>query len=110
MRVIEKKMLEAIKAKKDWMLDNTAVNYISAQESGNPYGSRSEVFLHGNHIATYWHGDTAKGIDTTGAGNAEVNVRTLQRWPSPTTKSRLRALGVSVYTRKGVTYLNDKAI
>lgn len=39
-----------------------------------------------------------------------VNKSTLEQWPSNTTKSRLRALGCNVYTKKGVTYLNDESI
>jgi hypothetical protein len=35
---------------------------------------------------------------------------TLSRWSTNTTKSRLRALGANVTTRKGVTYLNNVAI
>jgi hypothetical protein len=101
MRKIEKQMLDAISSKADkWVNNNTAVFYISANESGNPFGSRSEVFLHGNHIADYWHE----------SGSLEVNSRTLAKWPTPTTKSRLRALGANVATRKGVTYLDNVAI
>lgn len=94
-------MLHAISSKADkWVNNNTAVFYISANESGNPFGSRSEVFLHGNHIADYWHE----------SGSLEVNSRTLAQWSTPTTKSRLRALGANVATRKGVTYLDNVAI
>jgi hypothetical protein len=102
MRKIEKQMLSAIHAKVDkWMNDNTAVFYISASESGNPNGSRSEIYLHGNLIAEYWH-DAPQPL--------EVDTITLARWSTPTTKSRLRALGANVATRKGVTYLNNEAI
>ena len=38
-----------------------------------------------------------------------TNTDTLRRYPTNTTKSRLRALGVNVTTRKGVTYLGDGA-
>ena len=101
MRKIEKQMLNAISSKVDkWMNNNTSVFYVSAMESGNPFGARSEVFLHGNHIADYWHE----------SGSLEVNSRTLAQWSTPTTKSRLRALGANVATRKGITYLNDVAI
>ena len=57
------------------------------------------VFLHGNHIADVW-----------ALGFVSVNQDTLRRWSTPTTKSRLRALGANVSTRKGVTYLNNVAI
>jgi hypothetical protein len=101
MRKIEKQMLNAISSKVDkWMNNNTSVFYVSAIESGNPFGARSEVYLHGNHIADYWHE----------SGSLEVNSRTLAQWSTPTTKSRLRALGANVATRKGITYLNNVAI
>jgi hypothetical protein len=102
MRKIEQQMLTAIHNKTEkWISDNTAVFYISANESGNPFGSRSEIYLHGNLIAEYWHDEKAP---------LAVNRNTLARWSTNTTKSRLRALGANVTTRKGVTYLNDSAI
>lgn len=100
MRKIEKQMLDAISQRKDFKLDNTAVFFISSNESGNPHGSRSEVFLHGNHIANHWHD----------SGQIEVNSRTLAQWPTPTTKSRLRALGANVTTKKGQTFLDGVSI
>lgn len=93
MRKIEQQMIRAIHAKKDWIGDNTSV---FLETAGNPFGPRSEIYLHGNHIADYWHN----------SGELDVDERTLARWPSNTTKSRLRALGANVYTKKGVTYLN----
>ena len=101
MRKIEKQMLEAVKSKtSSWVSDNTAVFYISATESGNPHGARSEIYLHGNHIADYWHD----------SGALEVDRRTLAAWPSVTTKSRLRALGADVTTKGGQTFLDGKLI
>ena len=99
MRVIEKQMLKAIEARKDWHGANTAVHYLSAQETGNPHGSRAEVYLHGNHIADYWYGS---GI--------EVNKDTLFRWPTPTTCSRLRALGVRVNVLRGIPHIDGQPI
>jgi hypothetical protein len=93
MRKIEKLMIEAIKNKTNWSLDNTIVQYCSVADT-------SAVFLYSNHIGTFMH--LYKGFRT--------DLVTLSRWHSPTTKSRLRALGVNVYTKKGVTYLNDKAV
>jgi hypothetical protein len=102
MRKIEQQMISAIHSKVEkWMNNNTAVFYISANESGNPHGSRSEIYLHGNLIAEYWH-DAEQPL--------EVDTVTLSRWSTNTTKSRLRALGANVSTRKGVTYLNNVAI
>jgi len=101
MRKIEKAVLAAVQNKQDFRLSNTTVYFISASESGNPHGSRSEIYLHGNLIAEYWH-DQPEPL--------AVDVKTLARWSTPTTKSRLRALGANVATRKGVTYLNNQPI
>ena len=91
MRLIEKKMNQAINSKSDWFKDNTRVRYSASDNT-------SHVRLFGNHIAYYDH------------TNDEIvcNARTLAEHPTNTTKSRLRALGVDVYTRKGITYLNGK--
>ena len=89
MRVIEKKMVEAIQQGRNFTLDNTHVK-IDA--------NTAHVFLHGNHIASVTH------------GNVRVNVNTLRAYPTPTTKSRLRALGVDVYTKNGITFLNGEEI
>lgn len=100
MRKIETLMWQAINNRTFWKLGNTAVDYIGGPGESNPYGPRSEVFLHGNHIATFWH-DTQQ---------VEVNERTLCNWPTPTTKSRLRALGVNVCTRNHTTFLDGVAV
>lgn len=89
MRVIEKKMLNAIEQGRNFTLDNTHVK-IDA--------NTAHVFLHGNHIASVTN------------GNVRVNVNTLRAYPTPTTKSRLRALGVNVYTKNFVTFLNGEEI
>lgn len=101
MRKIEQQMKQAIINRSDkWVNSNTAVFYISANESGNPHGARSEIFLHGNHIADYWHNTTVLDVD----------LKTLQQWPSKTTKSRLRSLGANITTKNNVTFLNGVAI
>lgn len=92
MRKIEQQMNRAISQKIDFFKDNTQVTY-------NLNSNCSIVSLHGNEIAVYWHG---KGL--------EVNEKTLSLWPTNTTKSRLRALGVNVTTKKGVTYLNGEVV
>lgn len=104
MRKIEQKMVEAAFGKKSVNLGNTSVVY--EPEIDTPLHSRMEtsrVFLHGNHIATIIH-------DPKYAGRVVVNKETLRNWPSVTTKSRLRAMGVDVTTKKGVTYLDGVAI
>jgi hypothetical protein len=91
MRKIEQQMLNAISTRKSWQGGNTTV---SIRDDNSV-----SVFLHGNHIADVW-----------ALGFVSVNQDTLRQWSTPTTKSRLRALGANVTTRKGVTYLNDSAI
>ena len=93
MRVIESKMLRAINSRNNFALDNTSVHYIKDCDY-------SEVYLHGHMIAIKYH-----NTDKT-----EVNIRTLANWPTRTTKSRLRALGANVTTKKGVTYLDGVAV
>jgi hypothetical protein len=91
MRKIEQQMLNAISTRKSWQGGNTTV---SIRDDNSV-----SVFLHGNHIADVW-----------ALGFVSVNTDTLARWSTNTTKSRLRALGANVTTRKGVTYLNNVAI
>lgn len=98
MRKIEQQMLNAIESKRNWSLDNTLVHIENG--GGNPFGLRAEIYLHGNHIADYWYNDKQLDVDT----------RTLIDWNTRTTKSRLRALGAKVATRKGIIYLNNVAI
>lgn len=91
MRTIESKMLAAIQnSKADWSLDNTRVMAIVGG---------FEIQLHGNRIAT---------VDEY--GDVRVDVKTLKNWPSNTTKSRLRALGVRITQKKGILYIDGKAI
>lgn len=93
MRKIEKEMLTAIIARKNWSKDNTRVERHTRQD-GKPL---MLVFLHDNQIATI-------GGDVDERRNVCI---TLAGWNTPTTRSRVsrilcelgKALGVS--TRKG---------
>lgn len=87
MRKIEQDMLRAIRNNENRVLGNTYVN---------PVIGAVQVWLHGNHIA-----------DVTDSG-VVVNVGTLRRWPTRTTLSRLRALGVDVRVRNHVVYLDGR--
>ena len=89
MRKIEQQMVNAIQAGKSWQSGNTQVVTVRGA---------SGVYLFGQHIATVEDGDV------------RVNPVSLAQYPTVTTKSRLRALGVNVSTRQGVTYLDGKAI
>jgi len=92
MRKIEKDMIRAIMNGKNWSSANTTVLI---------NGDDAEIYLHGHHIAT------AKGCLPL---ELEVNIDTLARFPTATTKSRLRALGANVYTRNFVTYLDGEEV
>ena len=95
MRKIEKDMNHAIAAGlRTWKSGNTSVETAS--------NDCRRVYLHGHHIATVY--------PTAGGFGVKANKETLRNWPTATTKSRLRALGVNVHTRAHVTYLNDEAI
>ena len=86
MRSIEQQMNSAIKARKDWYLDNTTVMRGDALSS---------VFLYGHQIAIV--------LDN---GDIHVNRAVLERWPTNTTISRLRALGADVQVRNRCVMLN----
>ena len=92
MRKIEQLMNNAIHTQKRWSLQNTIVSPID--------DTNVAVYLHGHEIA----------IVNTYNGFVMTNIDTLRRYPTNTTKSRLRALGANVATRKGITYLNNVAI
>ena len=86
MRKIEKVMLSAISERRNWKFDNTEVV---------KYSDGMGVFLFGNHIAT------------VGGKDVEVNKDTVRAWPSNTTLSRLRVLGVSVRRVNGEIRFDD---
>jgi len=98
MRKIEKEMKKAIRQRSNWSSSNTMVRV-------DPDTNKSMVYLHGNHIAT---------VDNVLSGwgwySVVVNEETLSEHPTRTTKNRLRALGVDVYTKAGTVYLDGSPI
>lgn len=80
MRKVEKQMLEALKAGKNFSQSNTVV-----KENG-------EVYLHGNLIAIYNRKD----------GTSEFS---LAGFPTATTRSLLRALGIRIFQKKWEQYI-----
>lgn len=84
--------MQAINERKSWHGSNTSVSPIDDVNCA--------VFLHGNHIADV----------NSRTGFVMVNANTLRRWPTATTKSRLRALGAKVSTKNHVTYLDGEAV
>jgi hypothetical protein len=81
MRKIEQAMCLAVGQKRNWKDANTRVDYHNDEN-----GETAEVYLHGNHIGTYVYKQV----------QFYVNGSTLAKWPTRTTKSRLRALGAKV--------------
>ena len=95
MRQIEKQMNFAVSNKGNFKKANTEVSY-------NENTNCSQVYLHGNHIATYCHNTQALKMSSCG-------------YETVTTKSRLNALltelktGCTVFQRKFIWYLcNDR--
>ena len=72
MRKVERQMNQAIRGQRNWSGSNTTV-------FTTDNGLESTVYLHGNHIATYFHYDRVLQLFDGG-------------WQSNTTKSRLNAI------------------
>ena len=98
MRLIEKEMNLAVQNGRSWGKDNTRVECMPIYR-----GYVADVFLHGHPIAEIV---CRAGCDDI----VNVNVDTLVTWPTRTTMSRLRALGVDVCTRKGTVVLDGKPL
>ena len=81
MRKIEQQMCLAIGQKRNMWVDNTRVEY-----HNDAHGETAEVYLWGNHLGTYRYNQV----------KFFVNDETYAKWPTRTTKSRLRALGVNM--------------
>lgn len=91
MRKIEQEMLNAIKARKTWTGADTQV--IKGDND------TLSIRLHGNTIA--W---------VLKDGSIKVSKPVLYHWPTRTTCSRLRALGVNVSIRNGAPYLDGQRL
>jgi len=90
MRKIEQQMVNAIKSHTSFSSGNTQVS-IDA--------NTAHVFLHGNHIASVVNNNKVM-----------LNLNTLKQYPTNTTKSRLRALGVNICTKQGVIFIDGKEV
>ena len=90
MRQIEKNMANAINAGRTWNDGNTAVNCrpLSWSNFGGVLdGERARVYLHGNLICVVYK-DGRRAYSSTG-------------WNTPTTRSRLQALGLDCRIYRG---------
>jgi len=101
MRKIEKQMIQAIRAKRNWKSGNTEVVQVRDYLHGINY---ADIYLHGNHIATA----TPDTWDTY--PHAKPNRDTFRYWPTATTRSRLRALGVNASIKNYCAVLDGMAL
>mgnify|MGYP003630141075 CR=1 FL=1 len=104
MRKIEAEMIAAIQAGNTFLKDNTEVRavHVLGETEADDFEVMN-VYLHGNEIASVFHAGTPDECTT-------VDLGTLRRWPTRTTMSRLRALGVDVCTRKGEVLIDGVAL
>lgn len=96
MRKIEENMLNAVKARRNWQGDNTSVSVMPADGRNR---LTMFVYLYGNLIAS-----------TDAQGVVKPYPPTVRRWPTVTTLSRLRALGVDVRKHKGQVLVDGEPI
>ena len=101
MRKIEREMIKAIRDGRNWKSGNTEVVQVRDYLHGINY---AYIYLHGNHIATA-HPNTWDRYP-----HAEPKRRTFANWPTATTRSRLRALGVNASIKNGCAVLDGMAL
>lgn len=93
MNKIEQDMCEVVIQKRDMSKGNTCVIYVPASHA-------SGVFLHENHLGNFMH-DTGEFV---------TNTDTLREFPTVTTISRLKALGVDIHRTKKMIWLDGECI
>lgn len=93
MRKIEQLMNKAIRTAYDETIKVGSNTLVVADKRGGV-----DVYLHGNHIASGYKGDFV------------ANAATFYNWPTRTTVSRLRALGIDARVKGGAAILDGSAI
>ena len=106
MRKIEQQMIEAIRSKQDWKSYKNAKGYpamevVHVRENGINY---ADIYLHANLIATA----TPDTWDVYPC--AQPNRATFVAYPTRTTRSRLRALGVNASIKDGAACINGMEV
>ena len=97
MRKIEQEIVRAIERGKNKSIGNTRIEHDRIIRNGAEIIEWS-LFLHNNRIAC---GDRFNPTPT------RVNLR---GWGTRTTASRIRALGVALYKKRGERFIGDNAI
>ena len=100
MRKIEKQMIEAIRSGDNWKSANTEVRF---WERANGIAS---VYLHGHHIATV----IRRSNENLYPCKAYPIEDTFRDWPTATTRSRLRALGVDASIKNFQACIDGRAL
>lgn len=102
MRQIEKQMNNAIRAGRDWKSGNTEVRV--EKSYGGAYTQYfATVLLHNHIIAHVTH------LPATGYTHTIADRDTFREWPTATTRSRLRALGVNASVSNGRAMIDGMA-
>ena len=102
MRKIETNMIKAIHTGKNWHSDNTTVTV--EKTYGAVTQHMATVRLHGHIIAHVTY------LPATGYMFAGVDRDTFRAWPTSTTRSRLRALGINASIRNNAAHIDGMAI
>lgn len=103
MRKLEHLMMKAVHDAVDWKLSNTEVRRERSSYATHTVHILS-VHLHGNHIAD------VTVYPATGIAVATANRATFIQWPSRTTVSRLRALGINASVKYRVPHIDGHAV
>jgi hypothetical protein len=103
MRKLEHLMMKAVHDAADWKLSNTEVRRERSSYATHTVHILS-VHLHGNHIAD------VTVYPATGLAVATANRATFIEWPSRTTVSRLRALGINASVKYRVPHIDGHAV
>ena len=106
MRKIEAQMIEAIRSKQDWKSYKNAKGYpamevVHVREHGINY---ADIYLHANLIATA----TPDTWDARPCANP--NRAMFSEYPTRTTRSRLRALGVNASIKNGAAHIDGMEV
>jgi len=109
MRVVEHKMVKAIKARRSWRSQNTVVKVFDSKNA-------AQITLFDNLLARVFYNTQAQRLhpfavsDYDDSGKPYVivaNPSVLVKWPTMTTRSRLAALGFGVYIKNFTLHLYD---
>lgn len=103
MRKLEQLMMKAVHNAVNWKLSNTEVRRERSSYDTHTVHILS-VYLHGNHIAD------VTVYPATGVAVAAANRATFIDWPSRTTVSRLRALGINASVKYRVPHIDGHAV